>query len=154
MQAAGPNFPDPPLLQTIKIIMEFVKRFHRDFQLGLTSFEYSPQEFPLPTALKDLITDSVVQLEGSYLIHVYLSILPKPNRTDKLIEAFMNSFARVSHNITDLNFVEWTIMCCLVSVVLHDNGFRAAPTIAVETIRGMCVLHERQNAFRSFGCRV
>lgn len=154
MQAAGPNFPDPPLLQTIKIIMEFVKRFHRDFQLGLISLEYNQQEFPLSKELKDLITDSVVQLEDSYLIQVYLSILTKPNRTDKLIEAFMNSFSRVSHNITDLNFIEWTVMCCLVSVVLHDNGFREAPTIAVETIRGMCVLHERQNAFRIFGCIV
>lgn len=154
MQASGSNLPDPPLLQTIKIIMEFVKRFHRDFLLGVTSFEYNQEEFPLPSELKDLITDSVIQLEGSYLIHVYLSILSKPNRTDKLIEAYMNSFARVANNITDLNFIEWTIMCCLVSVVLHDNGFIAAPTIAVETIRGMCVLYERQDAFKMFGCIV
>lgn len=151
MQTDGPSFPvEDPLLQRIRIIMEFVKRFHGDFQQGLTLYEYG-QEFPLPNSLRDLIKYCVIQFEGSYLLQVYLLILTEPNPTDKLIDAFMNSFSGLPDNITDVNFIEWSVMCCLVSVVLNDNGFSAAPIIAVETIRGLCVLNGRQNAFRMFG---
>lgn len=155
MQVAGPSFQqEPPLHLPIRHIMKFVNRCHKDFKQGGLLTEYSQQEFPLPNALKDLITDSVIQLEDAYFQSVYLSILTKPNPADTFIEDLINSFSRVSDNMTDVNFMEWAVMCCLVSIVLYDNGFRAAPIIAMETIRDICVLEKRQNAFRIFGYNV
>lgn len=152
MQVSDQSFQqEPPLHLPIRHIMKFVNRCHKDFKQGGLLTEYSQQEFPLPNALKDLISDSVIQLEDAFFLHVYLSILEKPNPTDKLIKALMHSYYRLSNNMTDVNFVEWTVMGCLVSIVLYDNGFETAPGIAMVTIREICDFFGRQNAFRIFG---
>lgn len=155
MQEAGPSSEEEnPLHLPIRHIMRFVVRCHKNFIQGITETEYSQEEFPLPDALKDLIKNSVIQLEDRYFLRVYLSILETPNPSDKFIEALMNSFTRVSDNMTDVNFVEWTVMCCLVSIVLYNKGFKTAPNIAMTTVREVCTVNERQNAFRIFGYNV
>ena len=152
MQSDPSEPPAPNVFETITITMKFVQRFHSDVQQGNVLMNYSHQEFPLPSDLINFIKDNVLQLEGSQLLQAYLSILTKPNPTDSLIKSFMKSFYSAADKIEDLNVVQWVIMCCLVSAVLHEKGFAAAPNLAIETTRGMVFVHGRQNAFRRFGC--
>ena len=139
---------------TIRMIMNFTQKVYRDFRKGNKSVVYTREEFPLRNTLKDLIKDTIVQVEDSYLLQAYLTILSQPNRIDILIVAFMRTFINKVHNISDLNVMRWAIICCLISIVLYDNGFKEAPSIAVETVRGMCCVYHKYHAFINFGCLI
>lgn len=143
------------VLRIIRIIMQFTHRIVRDLDDGIMSYadgtstdDYS--EFPLPNELKSYMIKTLIALKPSYLVDVYLSVLTKPDRIDTLIDAFMKAFIAQGHLYTDADFVLYTIMCCLISVELYKRGFREAKDIAVETVRGLCSLHNKYDSFRKY----
>lgn len=143
-------------LRIIRIMMQFTHRIVRDLDDGVMSYtdgtstdDYS--EFPLPIELKGYMIKNLIALKPSYLVQVYLSVLSKPDRVDTLIDAFMKAFIAQGHLYTEGDFVLYTIMCSLISVELYKRGFREAKEIAIETVRGLCSLHNKCDSFRKFG---
>lgn len=148
------------LLRIVKIIMHFTHRIvidldHRvimSYADGIPLVDYS--DFPIPNELKYYIIKNVIALRPTSLIETYLSVLCIPNRTDTLIDAFIDTFNNYGHRYTDLDFMLWTIMCCLISVELYERDFREAKGLTVLIIRGICAKYNRYDAFRKFGCMI
>lgn len=141
-------------LQAIAVILNFVRQFHSDYQAGNALTGYSQEEFPLPASLSKVVMNILLDLENSVRLEWFLTLLRKRNRIDHLIDFYMNSFSEKDYNGTESGFIIWTIMCCFVSTVLHEMGFREALFVAIETINGMCFTYKRYGAFRMYGIEI
>lgn len=147
------------LLRILKIIVHFTHRTVVDLDHGVMSnvddiplVDYS--DFPIPNELKYYIIKNVIELRLSSLIETYLSVLCIPNRTDTLMDAFANAYKNYGHWYTDLDFMLWTITCCLISVELYERDFREAKHLTVLIIREICSKYNRYDTFRKFGCMI
>lgn len=142
------------LLKIVRIMMKFAFRIVKDLEAGTLLDDYSEEEYPLPSALKERIKKNAINLQHSSLMERYLYILTQHDRIDKLINSYMNAFINHGHLYTDVDFLEWGITCCVISAKLYEKNFTEDPDIAIETVRGISSMHNKYDVFRKIGCDI